>query len=233
MEVGVGRFLAPDPVRIVDVANGEVNPAILSDPQRLNVYGYGLNNPYRYVDPDGEFAVAGVVLAAAALLAMNSDIANAPAVGNATYTSNGAAGIVADGAIGGAFGYVGGKILGKFISEFASKNVIGFAQGTGKTAFTPNRLQHASRHLTDSGLLPNWSKATGQKFTDLGTNILENPTATFDHVLRGGQKVKGFMGKVDGQNVAVMVYKEGKFQGQVATAVVPSPTQMTNWGMLP
>jgi RHS repeat-associated protein len=61
MDVGVGRFLAPDPIRIVDVATGEVNSTILSDPQRLNVYGYGLNNPYRYVDPDGrspEFALS-------------------------------------------------------------------------------------------------------------------------------------------------------------------------------
>jgi RHS repeat-associated protein len=53
MDVGVGRFLAPDPVQVVDVASGEVNSTILGDPQRLNVYGYGLNNPYRYVDPDG------------------------------------------------------------------------------------------------------------------------------------------------------------------------------------
>lgn len=118
-------------------------------------------------------------------------------------------------------------------SLLAPKNVIGFAEGTGKTAFAPNRLQHASRHLTDSGILPNWSKATGQKFTEIGTKILEKPSATFDHVLRGGQKVKGFIGKVDGQDVAIMVYKEGKFQGQVATAVVPSPAQMTNWGVLP
>ncbi len=49
----VGRFLAPDPVRAVDAGSGKVNADILADPQRLNLYGYGLNNPYRYVDPDG------------------------------------------------------------------------------------------------------------------------------------------------------------------------------------
>lgn len=52
-----GRFLAPDPVRAVDQASGKVNGAILADPQRLNSYAYGLNNPYRYVDPDGEYAI--------------------------------------------------------------------------------------------------------------------------------------------------------------------------------
>lgn len=46
------RFLAVDPVRAVD-QNGTINQQILTDPQRLNFYAYGLNNPYRYVDPDG------------------------------------------------------------------------------------------------------------------------------------------------------------------------------------
>ena len=109
---------------------------------------------------------------------------------------------------------------------------IGFAQGTAHTAFTPNRLQHASRHLTDAGILPNWNKATGKKFTELGTSILENPTATFDHVL-GGKRVKGFMGKVGDKNVAMMVFKEGPYQGQIATSVTPSLTQMQNWGLSP
>jgi hypothetical protein len=57
-----------------------------------------------------------------------------------------------------------------------------------------------ARHLTDAGILSNWSKATGQTFTDLGSRILENPTATFDHTLKGGQAVKGFLGQVEGQN---------------------------------
>jgi len=35
---------------------------MLLNPQRLNRYTYGLNNPYRYVDPDGEFAVTLTIL---------------------------------------------------------------------------------------------------------------------------------------------------------------------------
>ena len=50
------RFLAVDPVRIVD-QNGKINEQILANPQRLNLYAYSLNNPYRYIDSDGEFAV--------------------------------------------------------------------------------------------------------------------------------------------------------------------------------
>jgi hypothetical protein len=42
---------------------------MLLNPQRQNRYAYGLNNPYRYADPDGEFAViAGFI--ATKLIAM-------------------------------------------------------------------------------------------------------------------------------------------------------------------
>jgi hypothetical protein len=112
----------------------------------------------------------------------------------------------------------------------AARGAIGFAEGLGKTAFTPNRLQHASRHLTDAGLLPNWSKRTGELFTEMGSKILENPLATFDHKL-GGTAVKGFHGKVDGTDVVFFVFKEGKYQGEVATSVVPTSQQMRNWGL--
>ncbi|MCI5141230.1 MAG: hypothetical protein D3909_05790, partial [Candidatus Electrothrix sp. ATG1] len=47
----------------------KINQEILLDPQRLNRYVYGLNNPYTYVDPDGEFALVasygGYIIASA------------------------------------------------------------------------------------------------------------------------------------------------------------------------
>ena len=49
-----GRFTQQDPVGLVDPFNhGKINQAMLENPQRQNRYVYGLNNPYRYVDPDG------------------------------------------------------------------------------------------------------------------------------------------------------------------------------------
>lgn len=53
MATDAGRFLAVDPVRAVDGFSGGINGALLGNPQRLNTYAYSLNNPYRYVDPDG------------------------------------------------------------------------------------------------------------------------------------------------------------------------------------
>ena len=53
MESMIGRFVSPDPVGAVDSARGKINGNNLLNPQRLNYYAYGLNNPYRYVDPDG------------------------------------------------------------------------------------------------------------------------------------------------------------------------------------
>ena len=50
-----GRFISPDPIRAVDPKTCKTNEYLLLHPQRLNTYAYGLNNPYRYVDPDGKF----------------------------------------------------------------------------------------------------------------------------------------------------------------------------------
>jgi RHS repeat-associated protein len=52
-----GRFTSADPVGLVDAGSGKINAEMLGDPQRLNRYAYGLNNPYKYVDPDGRDAI--------------------------------------------------------------------------------------------------------------------------------------------------------------------------------
>ncbi len=54
MDSLLGRFMAPDPVGPVDSKTGKINDKILTEPQRLNAYAYGLNGPGRYVDRDGE-----------------------------------------------------------------------------------------------------------------------------------------------------------------------------------
>ncbi len=131
------------------------------------------------------------------------------------------------------------EIIAKKFNKIAEstppkKRPIGFAPGEGASALTPNRLQNGTRHLTDAGLLPAWSgKNSPQIIRDLLGPILENPLATFDHTLTGGAQVKGFIGEIDGQIVAIMVYKDGPLKGQLATSIVPSPQQLANWGYIP
>ncbi|MEW5746568.1 MAG: RHS repeat-associated core domain-containing protein [Nitrospirota bacterium] len=53
----VGRFISPDPVGPVDPRSSKINHVLLSNPQNLNPYIYSLNNPYKYIDPNGAFSV--------------------------------------------------------------------------------------------------------------------------------------------------------------------------------
>ncbi|OGP72778.1 MAG: hypothetical protein A2V86_08725 [Deltaproteobacteria bacterium RBG_16_49_23] len=67
MEARIGRFVSPDPVGAVNPKTGTINQIVIHDPQRLNYYAYGLNNPYKYVDAHGEepvsltLAISGIV----------------------------------------------------------------------------------------------------------------------------------------------------------------------------
>jgi hypothetical protein len=51
----VGRFISPDPVMPVDPRTSKTNESLLLNPQKINRYSYGLNNPYRYVDVEGRY----------------------------------------------------------------------------------------------------------------------------------------------------------------------------------
>jgi RHS repeat-associated protein len=56
MKDNVGRFVSPDPIGPVDPRTSKTNYEMLTNPQRLNLYAYSLNNPYRYVDINGAWA---------------------------------------------------------------------------------------------------------------------------------------------------------------------------------
>jgi len=59
----LGRFISPDQVGPVDPRSNKTNEKMLSNAQRLNRYAYSLNNPYSYVDPDGNEPITMAVLA--------------------------------------------------------------------------------------------------------------------------------------------------------------------------
>jgi hypothetical protein len=101
------------------------------------------------------------------------------------------------------------------------------------SVFTPRRLQHASRHLIQSGILPSWNKATGEEFTRMGEQIIQAPNATFSASIRGGENVNGFVGQYKGSTIAVLVFSSGPYSGEVATAYVPTAGQLNLWGVKP
>jgi len=60
----IGRFVSQDPVFLALGDNGQIKQLtqqelrqILSDPQNLNSYSYGRNNPLSYQDPNGQFSI--------------------------------------------------------------------------------------------------------------------------------------------------------------------------------
>jgi RHS repeat-associated protein len=55
MRPEIGRFITTDPVGPVDPRTSKTNYEMLVNPQKLNRYAYALNNPYRYLDPDGRY----------------------------------------------------------------------------------------------------------------------------------------------------------------------------------
>lgn len=51
----IGRFVSPDPIGPVDPGTSKTNYEMLTNPQLLNRYAYSLNNPYKYLDPNGKW----------------------------------------------------------------------------------------------------------------------------------------------------------------------------------
>ncbi len=56
MKNEIGRFISPDPVGPVDPKTSKTNYGMLTSPQKLNVYAYALNNPFKYFDANGKWA---------------------------------------------------------------------------------------------------------------------------------------------------------------------------------
>ncbi len=115
-----GRFTSPDP------NNAGADP---EDPQSWNAYAYSLNNPMKYVDPDGESAtliggIAGAVIGGGIAAWRGESVwkgavsgAVAGALAGAVIDTGGVAlGVYGAAAAGGALGGAGGGIVGRALN---------------------------------------------------------------------------------------------------------------------
>ena len=146
-----GRFLAPDPVRPVNALTSKTNQEILNNPKRLNRYAYGLNNPYKYVDPDGKFPVILAFVAAKAIamgVAYVGLQAAATAAPEARGDINSAMVEVAKINAGQAAGMAAGEVVGAALG-MASKGVDALSKAAG--AADRGGLTAAGRSLQKHG----------------------------------------------------------------------------------
>jgi len=108
----IGRFMSMDPVGFV-----------ASNPMSFNRYLYVNNNPYKYVDPDGEFLVIGAIIGAAV------------EVGAQLITNGGdfSSLDVSDIVVAGAVGFVTGGV-GSVLAKSAAKGAISVSNAITATA---------------------------------------------------------------------------------------------------
>ncbi|MCB2215199.1 MAG: hypothetical protein KQH59_03975 [Desulfobulbaceae bacterium] len=140
----VGRFLSADPVGLVDPLTGAVTLEILGNPQRLNRYAYGLNNPYRYVDPNGEWAEAVFIEGPSIAVGGHSFVSNVRQ-GNVGSAIVDVVGVVADIAAAIAPGIPGGVGLGIKASRGAKK-ANDFFEGTSYTGKVRRQMKQGDFH---------------------------------------------------------------------------------------
>lgn len=114
------------------------------------------------------------------------------------------------------------------------RNAVGFGEETVASAYLGMRSGggHAMRHLIDEGIIPNSGSlpSRAQIFQNLTSPILVNPSTSFDWKL-GETASKAFSGQINGKTVVVFVAKEGPYQGQVMSAIVPDTAQRSQWGL--
>ncbi len=138
-----GRFISPDAVGAVDPRTSKTNEALLLNPQRLNSYSYGLNNPYSYVDQDGKWAI---LVAPIFYALLSPSTSNAPDRSTPLVNSQ-SAGEFAGGV---ALAETGGIAIARFLGPAISRTGLSFAEQSGMIQFTA----HGAKQAAERGFTP-------------------------------------------------------------------------------
>ena len=139
----IGRFTAVDPVGPVNPRTSKTDEVMLSNPQKLHKYAYALNNPYRYVDPDGNEPITLAILANFFF----GGTANAPEY---RYTPTVSSQSSAEFAGGVAFAETGGIVIGRALGAAFSRTGLTFAEQAVMVKYTT----HAAERAAERGFTP-------------------------------------------------------------------------------
>jgi len=177
-DANLGRFISIDPALISG------RPAsTLTIPQQHNFYAYAINNPYRYVDPDGEFAIAiGAIVGAFVINTFLPSTVNAPPDNQALVNSQtgteftlGAA-VIETGGL--ATKVVGGKIL----SGVAGKGKDIVAKEISELVVKNPLSRHARKQMAERSI----SEKMVQKAIEKGNKFFDSKNGTIQHVIEKG-----------------------------------------------
>ena len=212
----VGRFLSVDP--------------LMGKYPYYTPYQFAGNMPTKYVDLDGLEPADGTVEAAVQPIDENhilqpGEVVTWAQVSIARLPSNGLIEPVEDPLTSLGPGIIRG-LVARAVARATANGVIGMTDDAARFAAQSLRADHAMHHLIDQGLIAVTKNSTLARsgWGNLVTDVLTNPTKTFEYFLQGA-RTKGFYKVVNGQDVVLFVTKHNQgsvLQGQVIGAIVPT-----------
>lgn len=170
----VGRFMGIDPVGFIE-----------SNPTSFNRYAYANNNPYRYIDPDGEHPIAWLAVIGLEVLNLTLEASEPPPPGceNSCVVVSG-------------FGFPGsvGKVTATKLLDDAAIRSVNLLKITEKQFG-----KKLAKHFKEFGLDPS-NPSHRTVFRDMINDIANNADKVVEGSFRGQSGVKFF---IKGKNVVV------------------------------
>jgi len=214
------HFTQPDPI-IAD----------MYDPQNLNRFSYVRNNPYKYVDPSGNYI--DTVVDVASISWSVHDIYEDPSNGWNWVALVADVGTLALPVVaGGGMAVRGMKIADKVDGVVDVTKLVNKVKISQKAVSKTERLQHAYKHAGELGLEftgKSW-KAEREAFTKLNENIIKNADEVFGGVkqARGGELTTVYVKWFDDKPIASYIFESGSNKEYLSKTIKLNENQLEN-----
>jgi len=201
----LGRFMSVDPAGI-DITN----------PQSWNRYAYVQNNPYTFVDPDGEAVVLAAVAIAGGLILLNPDTIGEKARSGFDFAKIATLEAVAGFGVGKAVGFVGRKVSGAIINR--SQRLRKFFKTGAEDA--PIEFTKPGEEFVRVGKRPENLKVTFKNPGGTQGGTFAFPKKTFEKIGRDPKKLKN-LGDLPGGEPAVFRTIKPPANTKIKRGIVP------------